>query len=203
MFHSGFFLAPSAQLLLLLYCYCLFSSFGGSFLFRNVLYFFFFLMSSFYQLFVLVVLFVSLQWHTVGAEIKVPYVENPELWNFIHLKPEVGQSIAMHASLTARKVSIVLSDTCLPSPFTMFFQNHYTLFKKCRKILGQWQIMKSRLQTWSKHCRLIAHASAFYSLLVWLWVKMCCKCVKERKKSWFKKEKKKKEVLLTVFFFSV
>ena len=36
-------------------------------------------MSSFYQLFVLVVLFVCLQWHIVGAEIKVPYVENPEL----------------------------------------------------------------------------------------------------------------------------
>ena len=33
----------------------------------------------FYQLFVLVVLFVCLQWHTVGAEIKVPYVGNPEL----------------------------------------------------------------------------------------------------------------------------
>ena len=27
----------------------------------------------------LVVLFVYLQWHTVGAEIKVPSVENPEL----------------------------------------------------------------------------------------------------------------------------
>ena len=57
----------------------LFSSFAGSFLFRNVLYFFFFLMSSSCQLFILVVLFVCLQWHTVGAEIKVPYVENPEL----------------------------------------------------------------------------------------------------------------------------
>ena len=76
MFHSGIFLAPSAQLLLLV---LLFSSLGGSFLFRNVLYFFFFLMSSFYQLLDIVVLFVSLQWHTVGAEIKVPYVENPEL----------------------------------------------------------------------------------------------------------------------------
>ena len=39
----------------------------------------FFLMSSFYQLLDIVVLFVSLQWHIVGAEIKVPYVENPEL----------------------------------------------------------------------------------------------------------------------------
>ena len=72
------------------------------------------------QLFVVVVLFVCLQWHTVGAEIKVPYVENPELWNFLPLKPGVGQSIAMHASATARKVAIVLSDTCLPSPFTRF-----------------------------------------------------------------------------------
>ena len=83
----------------------------------------FFLMSSFYQLFVLVVLFVCLQWHTVGAEIKVPYVENPELRNFLplKLKPGVGQSRAMQVSPTARKVSIILSDNiCLPSPFTMF-----------------------------------------------------------------------------------
>ena len=86
-------------------------------------------------------------------------------------KPGVGQNIAMHASPTARKVSIVLSDICLPSPFTMFSKivSPY-LFFKCRKISGQWQIMKSRLQTWSKHCRLIACASAFYSQLVWLWV---------------------------------
>ena len=54
------------------------------------------------------------------------------------------------------------------------FQNCFTslLQKKCSKISGQWQIMKSRLQTWSKHCRLI---SAFYLLLLWLWVKMCRK----------------------------
>ena len=39
--------------------------------------------------------------------------------------------------------------------------------------------MKSRLQAWSKHCRLIACASAFYSQLVWLWVKTCHKWVKK------------------------
>ena len=127
------------------------------------------------------VLFVCMQWHTVGAEIKVPYVENPELWNFLSLESGVGQSIAMHASPTVRKVSLVLSDICLPSPFTMFSKivSPY-FFKSCRKISGQWQIMKSRLQTWSKHCRLIACASAFYSLLVWLWVKMCCKWVTKK-----------------------
>ena len=38
----------------------------------------------------------------------------------LKLKPGVGQSRAMQVSLTARKVSIVLSDICLPSPFTMF-----------------------------------------------------------------------------------
>ena len=152
---------------------------GGSFLFRNVLYFFFLLSdASSCQLVVLVVLFVCLQWHTVGAKIKVPYVEKPELWNCLPLKPGVGQSIAMHASPTARKVSIDLSDICLPSPFTMFSRivSPY-FFKKKWKLSGQWQIMKSRLQTWSKHCRLIACASAFYSLLVWLWVKMCHKWV--------------------------
>ena len=77
-----------------------------------------------------------LQWLTVGAEIKVPYAENPELLNFLPLK---DQSIAMHVSPIARKVSIVLSDKiCLPSPFTMFSKiiSHYFL-KKCRKISGQ------------------------------------------------------------------
>ena len=76
------------------------------------------------------VLFVFLQWLTVGSEIKVPCVENPELCNFLPLKPGVGQSIAiaMHASPTARKVSIVLSNNiCLPSPFTMFSKIIFTL----------------------------------------------------------------------------
>ena len=46
---------------------------------------------------------------------------NPKLRNVLPLKPGVGQSIAMHASPAARKVSIVLFDNiCLPSPFTMF-----------------------------------------------------------------------------------
>ena len=120
--------------------------------------------SSTYQFFVLIklmALFVCLQWHTVGAEIKVPYLENPELWHFLPLKPGVGQSIAMHASLTVRKVYILLSDNiCLPSPFTVFPQLfHLTFSKKCTQISGQWKIMKSRLQAWSKHYRLIACAS--------------------------------------------
>ena len=87
-------------------------------------------MSSSYQLFVLVVLFVCLQWHAVCAEIKVTYVENPELRNVLPLKPGVGQSIAMHAFLTARKVSRVLSDNiCLPSTFTVFPKSfHLTFF---------------------------------------------------------------------------
>ena len=100
-------------------CYGSFRSFGDSFLFRNVLDLFF--MSSSCQFFVSVVLFVYLQRHTVGAEIKVPCVKNLELWNCLPLKPGVGQSIAMHASPTARKVSIVMSDNIyLPSPFTTF-----------------------------------------------------------------------------------
>ena len=118
----------------------------------------------------------------MGAKFKVPYVENLELWTFLCLKPGVGQSIAMHASPTARKVSIVLSDTCLPSPFTMFSKiiSPY-FFKKIKKKknVEKSQIMKSRLQAWSKHCRLIACASAFYSQLVWLWVKTCHKWVKK------------------------
>ena len=110
-----------------------------------------------------------------GWKIKVPYVENPELWNFLPLKPGVGQSIAVHASPTARKVSRVLSDILMTSlSVHHVFQNCLIFFKKCTKISWQWQIMKSRLQIWSKLCRLI---SAFYLLLVWLWVKTCHKGV--------------------------
>ena len=72
MFHSGIFLVTSALLLFVQQLWGLLS------LQKCLVLFFFFLISS-CQLFVVVVLFVCLQWHTVGAEIKVPYVENPEL----------------------------------------------------------------------------------------------------------------------------
>ena len=49
-----------------------------------------------------------LQWGIMDAEIMVSSVENPELTN-AHLKPGVGQNIAMHAL------------PCLPSPFTFIF----------------------------------------------------------------------------------
>ena len=39
----------------------------------------------------------------------------------------------MHASLTARKVSIVLSDICLPSPLIPFFQKLFHLTSKKKK----------------------------------------------------------------------
>ena len=153
-----------------------FSILGGSFLFRNVLYFFFFLMSSSCQLFILVVLFVYLQWHTVGAEIKVPYVENPELWNFLPLKPGVGQSIALHASLTARKVSIVLSDNiCLPSPFTLI-----TVFSKIvspycfKKNVEKSQGSDRKWKVGYRHDQNITdwlHVHQPFTQLVWLWVK--------------------------------
>ena len=41
------------------------------------------------------------QWGATDAEIKVPSGENTEL-NVLHLKPGVGQYIAIHATLTAR-----------------------------------------------------------------------------------------------------
>ena len=84
--------------------------------------FFLKLSSSFSQLFFLLVLFVYLQWHTVGVESKVPSIENLELWKILPLKPGAGQSIAMHAFPTAMKVFIVLSNNIyLSSPFTMTF----------------------------------------------------------------------------------
>ena len=98
----------------------------------------FLLLSDVYscQLFVLVVLFVCLQWQTVGAKTKVPYVENPEQWNFLPLKPGVGQSIAMHASPTARRVSIVLSDTSS--------QSIHHVFQNCFTLLFQKNVEKSQ-----------------------------------------------------------
>ena len=142
--------------------------------------FFFFLMFSSYQLFVLVVLFVCLQWHTVGAEIKVPLCWEPRAVKFSPFKAW-SRSKYSYACFSDCQEGFHSSVWYLSSQSIYHvFQNCFTFFKKCRTISGQWQIMKSRLQTWSKHCRLIACASAFNSQLVWLWVKMCHKWVKKR-----------------------
>ena len=41
---------------------------------------------------------------------------------------------------------------------------HPTFSQTCTKILEQWQIMKSGLQTWSKHCRLLVHQHGWFWL---------------------------------------
>ena len=48
---------------------------------------------------------------TADAEIKVLYVENPELTNALSVKPAVGQHIASLASPTARNFLFVLIST--------------------------------------------------------------------------------------------
>ena len=45
---------------------------------------------------------LSLQWGTVDAEIKVPYVKNPKLTNVLPLKPGAAHDVAAHALSTAR-----------------------------------------------------------------------------------------------------
>ena len=52
--------------------------------------------------------FESRQWSTADAEIEVASVEKAELTNVLPLKPGVGQSIATHASSTARNFLLVL-----------------------------------------------------------------------------------------------
>ena len=62
----------------------------------------------------------SLQQGTADAEIKIPSAENPELSEFLPLKPGVAdQNIAMHASHTARNSS--LSNFYSPNPFSIIF----------------------------------------------------------------------------------
>ena len=53
------------------------------------------------------------QWGTVDTEIKVPYVENPELTNALPLKSGEGQYVALHALPTARNYFLVLISTFL------------------------------------------------------------------------------------------
>lgn len=56
-------------------------------------------------------LWPSLKVPTVGTtdtQIRVPTVENPELWKALPLKPWIGQNIAMYASPTAMNVLLVL-----------------------------------------------------------------------------------------------
>ena len=56
-------------------------------------------------------LWPSLKVPTVGTtdtQIRVPSVENPELWKALPLKPWIGQNIAMYASPTAMNVLLVL-----------------------------------------------------------------------------------------------
>ena len=48
------------------------------------------------------VFFLTPQWGTVDAEIKVSSVENPEPLKVLSLKPREGQNTALHAPPTAR-----------------------------------------------------------------------------------------------------
>ena len=41
---------------------------------------------------------------TPDTEITVPFVQNPDVTNVLVLKPGVGQRIAIHALLSARKI---------------------------------------------------------------------------------------------------
>ena len=57
--------------------------------------------------------FPSPQWGAADAEIKVPSGENIKSLNVLPFKPGVGQSIAIHATLTARDFSSLLISTLL------------------------------------------------------------------------------------------
>ena len=59
---------------------------------------------------------------TGDAEIKVPYVENPDLINALPLKPGVGQNIVMCASATAKNFFLVIVST-LPVHSQSFVPN--------------------------------------------------------------------------------
>ena len=65
------------------------------------------------------------QWGATDAEIKVPSGENTEL-NVLHLKPGVGQYIAIHATLTARDFFLVYFYTS--GPFTCIFSKPLPIF---------------------------------------------------------------------------
>ena len=68
---------------------------------------------------------VSLQLGTVGTEIKVSSVENPELTNVLPLKPGLGQKIATHASPTTRNFFL---NFCLLVCSASFFRDPLPTF---------------------------------------------------------------------------
>ena len=66
-----------------------------------------------------------LQWGAANAEIEVPFVRTQSL-NVIPLKPEVGQYIAILATLTAR--DFFLAYFYLSSPFACIFPKPVPVF---------------------------------------------------------------------------
>ena len=69
------------------------------------------------------------QWGATDAEIKVPSDENTELKKVLHLKPRVGQYIAIHATLTGR--DFFLANFYPSSPFTCIFSKTFPEFFLC------------------------------------------------------------------------
>ena len=64
---------------------------------------------------------------TADAEIKVPFIENPELTNVLPLKLAVGQNLTMHASPAARNFfNVLISTLLLHSPSLNVHGNHKT-----------------------------------------------------------------------------
>ena len=89
-----------------------------------------------------------LQWGTVDTEIKVPYVENPELTNVLPLKSGEGQYVALHALPTARNYFLVLISTFLVhSPSFLSLQILYFL---TALVLAYFRDAVSCVDLWNK-----------------------------------------------------
>ena len=89
------------------------------------------------------------QWGTVDTEIKVPYVENPELTNALPLKSGEGQYVALHALPTARNYFLVLIST-FPVHSPSFFLLLQILYILTALVLANFRDAVSCVDLWNK-----------------------------------------------------
>ena len=82
----------------------------------------------------------SPQGGTVDAEIKVLFVENPELTNVLRLNPGVGQNVASCVSPTAKNFFLFLISTSSVHTYLFFFLSLQILSLQTLSLLFSWVI---------------------------------------------------------------
>ena len=163
MFHSGIFLVPSAQLLFVSWVWgAPFSSEMSCFFFLSDFFLWALCLSGFVCL-PAVAYCGCWNWSPLCWERRAVKFSPFKAWSRSKYSyacfSDCQEGFHSFGKLVNGLGRQILSDRtsdniCLPSPFTGFPKLFHLTFSKN---VVQWQIMKSRLQAWSKHYRLIAY----------------------------------------------